>query len=61
MTLTRSSSQAATCLTINPSKEGSGAETILGQGGQDRERQSSEREIKFFAEIGLFLPQKQVL
>jgi len=26
----------------------SGAGTILGQGGQDRERQSREREIKFF-------------
>jgi len=37
----------------------SGAGTILGQGRQDRERQSREREIKFFAEIGLFLSQKQ--
>jgi len=32
----------------------SGAGTILGQGGQDRERQSREREIKFFTEIGAF-------
>jgi len=39
--------------------ENSGAETILGQGGQDRERQSREREIKLFAEIGVFLSQKQ--
>jgi len=37
---------------------GSGAGTILGQGGQDRERQSREREIKFFAEIGLFFVPK---
>jgi len=34
--------------------QGSGAGTILGQRGQDRERQSREREIRFFAEIGVF-------
>jgi len=28
-------------------------------GGQSQERQSLEREIRFFAEIGLFLSQKQ--
>jgi len=35
----------------------SGAGTILGQGGggQERERQSRERNIKFFAEIGVFI------
>jgi len=31
----------------------SGAGTILGQGGQDRERQSRELEIMFFAENGV--------
>jgi len=32
----------------------------LGQGGQDRERQSREREIKFFAEIAmLFCPKNK--
>jgi len=36
----------------------SGAGTILGQEGQDRERQSREREIKFFAEIGVFFVPK---
>jgi len=36
----------------------SGAGTILGQGGQDRERQSREREIKFFA-ICLFPKNKR--
>jgi len=30
------------------------AGTILGQGGQDRVRQSREREIKFFTEFGAF-------
>jgi len=37
---------------FHPTKS-SGAETILGQGGQDQKRQSLEREIGF-AEIGLF-------
>jgi len=38
----------------------SGAGTNLGQGGQDQERQSLEREISFFADIGLFfVPQKK--
>jgi len=32
----------------------SGAETIFGQGGQDRERQNREREIKVFAGTGAF-------
>jgi len=32
----------------------SGAGTILGQGGKDREGQSRERKIKFFAGIGAF-------
>jgi len=36
----------------------SGMRTILGQGGQGRERQSRDRE-KFFAEIGVFFSQKQ--
>jgi len=36
----------------------SGAGTILGQGGQDRKRQSLERQIGFFAEIGLFFVPK---
>jgi len=41
----------------------SGAGTILGQGArQDRECQSREREIKFFAGIGaLFCPKKSFL
>jgi len=40
----------------------SGAGTILGQGGQDQERQSLEREVRFFAEIGLFsVPKTSVL
>jgi len=34
--------------------DASGAGTICGQGGQDRERQSREREIKVFAEIRAF-------
>jgi len=37
----------------------SGAGTILGQGGQERERQSRERDIKFFAEIEVFLSQNK--
>jgi len=36
----------------------SGAGTILGQGGQDQKRQSLERKIRFFAEIGLFFGPK---
>jgi len=36
----------------------SGVGTILGQGGQDRKRQSREREIKFFTEIGVFFRPK---
>jgi len=39
----------------------SGAGTILGQGGQDRVRQSREREIKFFAEIGQAFSKKKGL
>jgi len=40
----------------------SGAGTILGQGRQVQERQSLEREIRFFAEIGLFsVPKTSVL
>jgi len=40
----------------------SGAGIILGQGGQDQERQSLDREIKFFADIGLFfVPKTSVL
>jgi len=31
----------------------------MGEGGQDQKRQSLEREIRLFAEIGLFLSQKQ--
>jgi len=48
---------------INVISRDSGAETILGQGGgQDRERQSLEREIKFFAEIRVFfVPKTSVL
>jgi len=42
------------------SKRSSGAGTILGQGGQGRERQSRERKIKFFAEIGVsFCPKNK--
>jgi len=36
----------------------SGAETISGQGGQDRGRQSREREIKVFAGLGAFFVPK---
>jgi len=40
----------------------SGAGTISGQGGQDQKRQSLQREIWFFAEIGLlFVPKTSVL
>jgi len=40
----------------------SGAGTIFGQGGQNRERQSREREIKIFAGIGaFFVPKRSVL
>jgi len=35
----------------------SGAGTILGQGGQDQERQSLEREIRFFRSVFLSLKQ----
>jgi len=39
----------------------SGAGTIFGQGGQDRERQSREREIKVFAGIrAFFVPKRNV-
>jgi len=38
----------------------SGAGTVFGQGRQDRERQSREREIKVFAGIGAFFsPEKK--
>jgi len=37
-----------------------GAGTIFGQGGQDRKRQSREREIKVFAGIiAYFVPEKK--
>jgi len=40
----------------------SGAETIFGQWGQDRERQNREREIEVFAGIGaFFVPKTSVL
>jgi len=60
----RPSSQAATCYyQSNHSKIEaiSGAGTIFGQGGQDQERQSREREIKVFAEIrAFFVPKRSV-
>jgi len=40
----------------------SGAGTILGQGGPDQERQGLDREIRFFAEIGLlFVPKTTII
>jgi len=50
----------------NPSPTYSGVGTILGQEGgarrKDRERQSRESKIKFFAEIGMFyIPKTSVL
>jgi len=46
----------------NSTSGDSGAGSILGQGGQDQERQSLEREIRFFTEIGLFyVPKTSVL
>jgi len=38
----------------------SGAGTIFGKEGQDRERQNQQREIKVFAGIGAFFVRKQV-
>jgi len=54
--------QCQNCERIQSTFYSSGAETILGQGGKDQERQSLEREIRFFVEIGLFfVPKTSVL